>query len=98
MTEINKNSDLRLLEKNEEFIREMGKATTAEEARKVFAKFNVIISAEDAEIAFSKAASAESELEEDVLEQVSGGGILLGICALAFLIGVARGAMCKKDK
>lgn len=100
MTSINKNEDLLLLEKNEEFICEMRKATTAEEAREVFAKFDVIISSEEAEIAFSKAASSEFELEEDELEQVSGGvvgPILAGIALIAFLIGLAKGSKCKTN-
>ena len=64
--------DLLKLKEEPAFVQAMSKAATPEEIRKVFAAYDIELTAEEAEAAFALA-SGEEELGLEDLEAVSGG-------------------------
>ena len=81
---------IKALYSDKEFVDKLASVRTFEEASVLFAEYGVKISATDlAEIAKETAVSGEEYLDEGALEQVSGGGILLGIGCLVggYVIG-----------
>jgi hypothetical protein len=66
------------LRENECFNKEIGTADTPEKVRDVFAQYDVDLSAEEAEQVFEGAKKYEDnpELDEEMLEAVSGGALI----------------------
>ena len=74
---------------NKDFLDTLANSKTFEEASALFAEHGVEISADDlAEIAKDATTSKEC-LDETMLDQVSGGGFLLGVACLAggYIVG-----------
>lgn len=82
------------LKEDKEFLAKLGAVKDEAEAQAVFASKGIQVSQEELKAILN--GDSSEELGEDQLEAVAGGmGIAMGIAALCFLAGLAKGLKCK---
>ena len=88
------------LMRDEALMAELSTADTPELVRTAFAKKGIDLTVEEAQKVLDNVDEANDELTEEALTNVSGGSLIVGLCVLAFVIGVARSANqpCKETK
>ena len=82
------------LKEDKEFLAKLGAVKDEAEAQAVFASKGIQVSQEELKAILN--GDSSEELGEDQLEAVAVGmGIAMGIAALCFLAGLAKGLKCK---
>lgn len=90
--------NIEALKQNQEFIQKLSKAADAKEITALFAAQGITVREEDAQLALQKIEAGDTaELDASALDQVSGGGIGLGMAVIGLIavVGFARGIRCK---
>lgn len=84
------------LKTDKEFIAKLANANDEAEAQNLFAEKGIEVTCEELKAIWNGEVSGE--LDEDTLENVTGGGLglIAGIAIICFLAGLAKGAKCKR--